>query len=1107
MPDWRDEVGGAVRAWLGAIQSGVRAPTWRPVGTARPEGQGWFVVDLRGSQQTQTRPEELDTLRISRQRPTGATGSDAIAYRVLDAVLEGEILRVQVAAHVVEHDLRLWTLKQPPTYLVETLRDCLAALDEPGLADALAQGRLSSLPQPVEGPLNPEQQRAYAACRMPGLRLVWGPPGTGKTLVLRRSIADLIRAGKRVLLVSSTNIAVDNALAGVINELKPPAGLLVRVGTPQLPEIASNAAVSLPRLKAARCQEVADRRAAVEHQLVELCMATTRVEDLTTALKGYDHEAYLRAVSLLATEERIASLAEHAQERATAVDAAGRAAIEAKNALVAATSALDEIQVARQHLEEAAELERQLERMEIAVGELQVEVLEVDADHRKITQRASAVDSLGRLERISLTGERRRLRRELEALEGKLRDLAARERDARVKAERQRKLLEPEIAGRRRRAGPVDDAEVMRRVAALKAAQRARDQATDGVVSAEEALDRARLELLTAESGPRPTPEHRQLIADAERERWPQLHAELATVRQQVQSAAPELASLEQQHEQLVEELERLGRGAEKVIVREARLIATTLARFRLNPVVYQGPYDVVLVDEVGAATVPEVLVAVAKATETVVLFGDFLQLGAVTDEAVRKLQNPDVKRWLLKDCFSLFGIESPSDAERTARQGLGCIVLRHQYRFGADLMDLANRLIYEGKLRPGLDLSSREDDDPEIVLLDTDGLDDLASIRRTRAVAGWWPAGTLLARIVAQQHLEENATVGIVSPYGPQAQASLEALRHLEGTKRYLAADAGTVHRFQGREFDFVVFDLVEDGTSDGWMAQANPMGNPWQREGVRLFNVAATRARRRLYLIGSRAAVDAKARGHPSAPLRVVHELIKAGRIRVVRATELLTPAGADPTVALDPFSQGLAEAASRYVRIVGIYDERSFFAALEGYLARAAESIWIWSPWTASRADTVLPLLKATIERGVQVTIFTRPERAQSHESWRERLQEIRAIVPRVVAYVNMHQKIVVVDYRITLLGSLNPLSHRDTREVMVEHEGQWFATNLLRHEHAEYFGDPPRCGLCTATAELRRATPENPDPPWSWQCGVRGCSWTQDATPPEIRKGSA
>jgi len=133
----------------------------------------------------------------------------------------------------------------------------------------------------------------------------------------------------------------------------------------------------------------------------------------------------------------------------------------------------------------------------------------------------------------------------------------------------------------------------------------------------------------------------------------------------------------------------------------------------------------------------------------------------------------------------------------------------------------------------------------------------------------------------------------------------------------------------------------------------------------------------------------------------------------------------------------------------------------------------------------------LLKATVERGVQLTIFTRPERAQSRESWRERLRELRATVPRVVAYRNMHQKIVVIDREIALLGSLNPLSHRNTREVMVE------------HEHADYFANPPQCGSCKTTAELRRRELDETGPPWSWCCAAKPCGWTQDATPPEPR----
>jgi superfamily I DNA/RNA helicase len=59
---------------------------------------------------------------------------------------------------------------------------------------------------------------------------VWGPPGTGKTRVLRSAIGDLLTAGKRVLLVSGTNVAVDNALHETLKERAFAPGEIVRVG-------------------------------------------------------------------------------------------------------------------------------------------------------------------------------------------------------------------------------------------------------------------------------------------------------------------------------------------------------------------------------------------------------------------------------------------------------------------------------------------------------------------------------------------------------------------------------------------------------------------------------------------------------------------------------------------------------------------------------------------------------------------------------------------------------------------------------------------------------------------------------------------------------------
>lgn len=62
------------------------------------------------------------------------------------------------------------------------------------------------------------------------------------------------------------------------------------------------------------------------------------------------------------------------------------------------------------------------------------------------------------------------------------------------------------------------------------------------------------------------------------------------------------------------------------------------------------------------------------------------------------------------------------------------------------------------------------------------------------------------------------------------------------------------------------VVFDLVEDHTDRRWMAQARADRPGFPREGFRLFTVAITRTKTRLYLIGSRRRIVDAAPVRPS-------------------------------------------------------------------------------------------------------------------------------------------------------------------------------------------------------------------------------------------------
>ncbi len=585
-----------------------------------------------------------------------------------------------------------------------------------------------------------------------------------------------------------------------------------------------------------------------------------------------------------------------------------------------------------------------------------------------------------------------------------------------------------------------------------------------------------------------------ELTARAERQNWPARHAQAERLSPQVAADTARRSALEKQYQQVEDEYERLARNAQGEIIRTAKLVATTLARFRTNKAVFEGPYDVVLIDEAGAATLPEVILATAKASRTAVLLGDYMQLGPVIEERLKDLNRPDVNRWLLPDVFRHCGILDPADALRSP----ACITLTEQHRFGPAVMRLANSLAYGGLLQGGKQTAApRPPDDPEIVVIDTDGLHELARAHLTGRRSGWWPAGALIARALVEYHQEKGEETGIVTPYGVQADATLEALRDVEGGGPL--AEVGTAHRFQGREFPIVIFDTVE-GT-DGrelWMSLAHrgSSASDWARNGVRLFNVAATRAQTRLYIIGSweriRAAKDGRVFTHLAA-------LVGTSGVRRLRASHLITPPH-ESERALGVFGSALADILARHIEVTGIDDERTFYSTFEDEIRMARSSVWLWAPWVANRVRSILPLLRDAAERGVRVTVFIRDDtdHLQSRPDAQNLIADLRVIVHTVIPVNVMHQKIAVIDEQTVMIGSLNTLSQSWTREVMLTMRGGHFARKLLEHEQAERFARPPKCGRCGGNSiELRRRK----NGVWYWRCYDTVCKTgrTAGATP--------
>lgn len=180
----------------------------------------------------------------------------------------------------------------------------------------------------ADGALDADQVRALCRALGSDTTFVWGPPGTGKTTTLARIVEAHYRAGRSVLLVSNTNIAVDTALERVAERLKDEPdfhqGLVIRKGPvvkeelrrrfgPQviLEEIVVRLGERLRREKEALSREAA----ALEQEERSLVAALRASERLTAARKTLSAREQARMQTQATVEARRRDAAHH-RERA-----------------------------------------------------------------------------------------------------------------------------------------------------------------------------------------------------------------------------------------------------------------------------------------------------------------------------------------------------------------------------------------------------------------------------------------------------------------------------------------------------------------------------------------------------------------------------------------------------------------------------------------------------------------------------------------------------------------------------------------------------------------------------------------------------------------------
>ena len=200
-----------------------------------------------------------------------------------------------------------------------------------------------------------------------------------------------------------------------------------------------------------------------------------------------------------------------------------------------------------------------------------------------------------------------------------------------------------------------------------------------------------------------------------------------------------------------------------------------------------------------------------------------------------------------------MYSVNSLFDLAAGLAQGGQIINLRDHHRSHADIIEFSNREFYGGKLRVATRyslLKRPRPREPGVVWQNLRGQSNTPNNGGAENPTEAKAVIAALKDLLVERRYE--GTVGVVTPFRAQAQL-LQSLVAADSdmtsaaTRSELLVD--TVHRFQGDERDVMFFSpVVAEGMSKGALSFLRSNGN--------LFNVAITRARGLLHVIGDRAA-----------------------------------------------------------------------------------------------------------------------------------------------------------------------------------------------------------------------------------------------------------
>ncbi len=273
-------------------------------------------------------------------------------------------------------------------------------------------------------------------------------------------------------------------------------------------------------------------------------------------------------------------------------------------------------------------------------------------------------------------------------------------------------------------------------------------------------------------------------------------------------------------------------RDLEARLVREAKIVMCTLTNAYLSPLMSGQRFDVLIAEEAGMATLPPLFYAACLCTEAAIVVGDPRQLPPIV-----QADDDLVRRSIGRNIFDV-AIPDPLHSAVVA-------LLSIQYRMHPAIGALVGKLFYAGRLVHGADVATTAAiaarapfPGQPIAIVDTAGRtvcerSEKGSSRINRASA------VITADLALEAVRGGSTSIAVITPYAAHAAE----VRKLLAARRIAdQVECSTIHRFQGRECDVVIIDLVDAKP----MRQSALVG-----ETPNLLNVSISRARGKLVIV----------------------------------------------------------------------------------------------------------------------------------------------------------------------------------------------------------------------------------------------------------------